>query len=364
MKMPNWKKSLSLLAAVACFGAIQARAQTLEIDYTGPSGSPLRVDRDVDFLELRERGYTSITLPDGLRSLKYLDLRLNSLTNLTLPGGLTSLESLDLSSNRKQSGHFGNYFWTSTLTSITLPAGLVSLETLWLSSNGLTNVVLPDDLGSLKTLYLQGNQLTSIVFPYNLSSLEFLNLSGNRLGSITLPDGLPSLEYLNLERNQLLSIILPDGLRRLSEIHLRGNQLVSVTLPNDLFRLYWLDLRNHPLTSVTLPGGLRSLRVLHLPPSLRRLQLPSGMHDRVGRIALNGSSANSLLSPDNLFFLEFYELPVSLSITRKDGGLEIAWRGVLQKSAEIEGPWQNVDETSPLQVSPSLPAEFFRVRAE
>ena len=76
MKMSNWKKSLSLLVAVACFGAIQARAQTLEIYCAVSSGScpPLRVDRDVDFLELRERGYTSITLPEGLSSLSQLYL--------------------------------------------------------------------------------------------------------------------------------------------------------------------------------------------------------------------------------------------------------------------------------------------------
>ena len=54
-----------------------------------------------------------------------------------------------------------------------------------------------------------------------------------------------------------------------------------------------------------------------------------------------------------------------ISISRGENGLEISWEsGVLQKSAGIEGPWQNVDETSPLQVNPSLPAEFFRVRAE
>lgn len=58
MKMSNWKKSLSLLVAVACFGAIQARAQTLEIYCAVSSGScpPLRVDRDVDFFGASRKG--------------------------------------------------------------------------------------------------------------------------------------------------------------------------------------------------------------------------------------------------------------------------------------------------------------------
>ena len=54
-------------------------------------------------------------------------------------------------------------------------------------------------------------------------------------------------------------------------------------------------------------------------------------------------------------------------ITRAGDALEITWTvGVLQTSAGVEGPWKDVRASSPLRIfpRPSIPAEFFRVRAE
>ena len=58
-------------------------------------------------------------------------------------------------------------------------------------------------------------------------------------------------------------------------------------------------------------------------------------------------------------------LPSGLTYRRLANGLELSWEsGVLQKSAGVEGPWEDVRASSPLRVSPSLSSEFFRVRAE
>ena len=57
--------------------------------------------------------------------------------------------------------------------------------------------------------------------------------------------------------------------------------------------------------------------------------------------------------------------PRGLTYRRLANGLEVSWEsGVLQKSAGVEGPWEDVNASSPLQVSPSLSSEFFRLRAE
>ena len=66
--------------------------------------------------------------------------------------------------------------------------------------------------------------------------------------------------------------------------------------------------------------------------------------------------------------VSYYDLPSSPKISRVGNGLEISWDvgGVLQTSASIEGPWKDVNDSSPLLIfpRPSIPAEFFRVRAE
>ena len=69
---------------------------------------------------------------------------------------------------------------------------------------------------------------------------------------------------------------------------------------------------------------------------------------------------------DNLEFI-FLEDLRSPRITRAGDALEITWAvGVLQTSAGIEGPWKDVNASSPLRIfpRPSLPAEFFRVRSK
>ena len=140
-----------------------------------------------------------------------------------------------------------------------------------------------------------------------------------------------------------------------------------------------LYLSDNQLTMLTLPEGIVALRRLVISNPLERLRVPNGMNtDDLRTIWWNDDRtdfAEILSDPDPPFIIEFYEpsppdepdepSPPRLSYRRLANGLEISWEsGVLQKSPGVEGPWQDVDETSPLQVNPSLPAEFFRVRAE
>ena len=141
--------------------AIPATAQEkLEIQITR-LGVPrtIEVDRDIERLNLRESGLTSITLPEGLTNLRSLELSHNQLTSFTLPNGLTNLWSLNLLDNQ--------------LTSLTLPEGLTSLERLELVGNELTSFTLPEGLTNLESLRLHENQLTSLTLPNGLTNLSF-----------------------------------------------------------------------------------------------------------------------------------------------------------------------------------------------
>ena len=100
--------------------------------------------------------------------------------------------------------------------------------------------------------------------------------------------------------------------------------------------------------------GWLGLSLFNNPPF--EIRLPVGFDirhiDNFGRVL-------GPIGPED-YDLVYYDpsslVPASPEISRGESG-------VLQKSANVEGPWQNVDETSPLRVNPSLPAEFFRVRA-
>ena len=150
-------------------------------------------------------------------------------------------------------------------------------------------------------------------------------------------------------------------------LYLPGNQLTSLTLLKGLTSLQSLDLRNNQLTNVVLPEGLSSLETLQLSGNpFMEIRLPVGFSSPTLRYDVGRG-----LGERELYRISYYD-PLSvapsspkISISRGENGLEISWEsGVLQKSASIEGPWEDVHASSPLQVNPSLPAEFFRVRAE
>ena len=312
------KRILSLLASVAllCGGEVLAQ-ETVEIRYTiqGVVSHTVEVDRDIERLNLSDRDLTSFTLSEGL----------------------TSLEALDLSENE--------------LTSFTLPEGLTNLRGLYLSENELTNVTLPEGLTNLGYLYLSENQLTSFTLPEGLTNLKLLDLAVNQLTNFTLPEGLTSLESLDLAVNQLTNLTLPNGLTNLKWLTLTGNQLTSLKLAQDTAeRFLGID------TSGGLAYNLR-VRYGHELKVTLKVILPKRLDGKV-------SFADTGNAQFEFLFLEDLRSP---KITRAGDALEITWAvGVLQTSAGIEGPWKDVNASSPLRIfpRPSIPAEFFRVRAE
>ena len=338
-----------IVGLVMFANAISATAQeTVEIRYTKDGVfHTVEVERDIEVLSLSDNDLASFALPEGLMNLELLDLSNNDLTSLTLPNGLKSLEDLYLSYNQ--------------LTNLTLPEGLTNLRRLYLNSN-------------LRFPGIGVNQLQSLTLPNGLTNLEELDLTDSGLTSLTLPEGLTNLKELNLTFNQLTNFTLPKGLTSLEVLSLYGNELTSLTLPEGLKNLWALNLSYNQLTSLRLAedtaerfAGIDAERALaynltvhcsNVP--LRKVILPKRLDGKISFFKMEDDVY------DNLEFL-FLEDLRSPKITRAGDALEITWAvGVLQTSAGIEGPWKDIRASSPLRIfpRPSLPAEFFRVRAE
>ena len=301
---------------------------TIEYKVEGKPTNFQLVHKDVARLNLSRQSITSIILPEGLGWLGELDLSENQLTSLTLPQDLTSLDILDLSGNQ--------------LTSLTLPNSLPRLQLLDLSENPLTSLTLPQGLTGLMELNLAGNQLTTLTLPQGLTSLRKLYIRWNQLTTLTLPEGLTSLEWLDLTENQLTNVTLPQGLTSLGYLSLAGNQLTTLTLPEGL-DLVWLDLQENPLKLLRVPAEMNIENWWDIPADTR--------------IEFYEPSPPSPLDEPSL--------PRGFTYRRLANGLELSWEGgTLQKSAGVEGPWEDVHASSPLQVSPALSSEFFRLRVE
>ena len=248
---------------------------------------------------------------------------------------------------------------SSELTSITLPDGLTNLKRLFLPQNQLTSFTLPDGLTNLEYLDIRHNQLIKFTLPEGLTNLRELDLGGNKLSSLTLPEGLTNLEYLNLG-NRLTSLTLPEGLTNLEELDLSYNRLASLTLPKGLTNLKYLDLRYNQLRNLFLSPDTASRH--------ERLELFIKDNPWMRIRQLVGLNIEFLVGPEH-YGISDYDLPASPKISQVGNGLEISWDdGVLQSSADVDGPWRDVHLPSPVSLRrlliSSLPAEFFRVRAE
>ena len=189
--------------------------------------------------------------------------------------------------------------------------------------------------------------------------MEGLELVGNELTSFTLPDGLTNLDYLDLSGNQLTSLTLPNGLTNLEGLILSDNQLTSLTLPKGLTNLKYLYIRYNQLTNLFLSPDTASRH--------ERLELFIKDNPWMRIRQLVGMNIKFDVGPEHYGF-SYYRVS-SPKISRVGNGLEISWHdGVLQSSADVDGPWQDVHLPSPVKLRQllisSIPAEFFRVRAE
>jgi WD40 repeat protein len=76
--------------------------------------------------------------------------------------------------------------------------------------------------------------------------------------------------------------------------------------------------------------------------------------DATGTCILTGSDAVRLWS--------IADLAAQLEAAAKPNGLELRWRtGILQRSYNVNGPWESTGFTSPCVMPSDAPAAFFRV---
>ena len=229
----------------------------------------------VTFLDLKAKGMTQVTIPEGLVNCEGMDLEDNALAGslfapLKFPDDMLALTDLNASKNKLASLGFLTKFpnlrfldlSNNDFGTLTFPEGLANLEELDLSRNSLTTLTIPSGMTSLQRLDLSRNRLAASVFaplrlPSDLSNLTFLDMSFNELGGFKVPNGLTSLVQLILFNNKLSTLDLPEDIVALEKLDVYGNKLKNITLPLGAKSLQVIDLGDNPdLKTVTVPEGI------------------------------------------------------------------------------------------------------------
>ncbi len=140
------------------------------------------------------------TLPSSNDTVNF---NYNGLTSITIPDGVTSIRDHAFSSYRK-------------LTNITIPGSVTSIGKYAFSDcSGLTSISIPDSVTSIGNSAFYGcSRLTSITIPdgiTNIGSQVFYDCSG--LTSITIPDSVTSIgSYAFSGCTGLTSVNIPDSI--------------------------------------------------------------------------------------------------------------------------------------------------------
>ena len=189
---------------------------------------------------------------------------------------------------------------------------------------------------------------------------EKLEIQITRLGVPRTIEVDRDIRELNLSESGLTSLTLPEGLTNLKKLYLYNNELTSLTLPEGLTNLTSLSLYNNQLTNLFLPPDTASRH--------KRLELFIEDNPWMRIRQLVGMNIEFDVGHEH-YGISYYDLPASPKISRVENGLQISWDdGVLQASADVDGPWQDVHLPSPVKLRrlliSSIPAEFFRVRSK
>jgi hypothetical protein len=143
-------------------------------------------------------------------------------------------------------------FAFDSLTSVTLPEGLVSIRIGAFSSNQLTSVVIPESVLSIEDIAFSDNQLISVIIPENVLSIGHGAFENNKLQEIVLPPHITSIRQLSFANNQLKNIIIPDKVTYIMDGAFADNQFEEIIIPNSVVEIGTGAFENNPLKKITI----------------------------------------------------------------------------------------------------------------
>jgi len=194
----------------------------------------------------RNKGITSVTIPEGVTSIGTEAFEGNQLTSVTIPEGVTSIG--------------GSAFANNRLTSVTIPEGVTYIGQSAFANNKLTSVTIPASVTSyIWDGAFEGNQLTSVTILEGVTAIRQRVFANNQLTSVTIPAGVTYIGPSAFANNQLTSVTIPAGVTSIGESAFANNQLTSVTILEGVTSIGSSAFANNRLTSVIIPEGVTSI---------------------------------------------------------------------------------------------------------
>ncbi len=347
---------------------ISGYEETCPKDVVIPNKIDGKVVTKIGLSAFKQKGITSVVIPDTVTDIGDDAFRSNNLTSITLPSSLTTIGMWAFEYNQITSlvipegvtNVKQDAFYYNRITSLTLPSTLRYIGNYAFSSNQITDLVIPDGVKSISTRAFFNNPLERLTIPssvtliqsydtFSLDNITYLStdapsssnlhIPANGLDTLIIGSNVTNLPYCGYQENgcsinsleisstyiltkdyasystnqnpfvnrwKINNVKIGNNITRLGNNVFRNNTITSVTLPNTLTEIGTGTFANNSITSLSIPGNITTIgSASFLDNSISSLTISNGVTTiRNGAFSSNNLTTVSL--PNSVRTIENY----------------------------------------------------------
>lgn len=275
----------------------------------------------------KNRGLTSVILPNHLETISEESFRDNLLTSINIPNSVSNIGYSAFQSNRLTSLDLSNVsadtigynaFADNEITSASLPQELKEINTGLFQNNKIESINLPSNIKNIGSNSFYNNRLTSINLPSNLEFIGGGAFSGNLIeGSLEIPLNvltigdsafynnninnliINNVDYIgssSFQFNSISNLIIPSSVKTLRTACFSDNNIENLTiLSNKINEIPNNAFSNNNISMVNVPSSIKVIGDSAFQNNnIDRLTLPSNL-EIIGRRAFQNNRLTNVV---------------------------------------------------------------------
>ncbi|MBO1005306.1 leucine-rich repeat protein [Pseudogracilibacillus auburnensis] len=138
------------------------------------------------------------------------------------------------------------------LTSVILPNTVMNIESNAFRDNKLTVLTIPQTVQKMNQYAFAYNELENVTLGSGLTEISYGVLRGNNLRQITLPNHITKIDNQAFLSNNLETIVIPETVKEIGSYALAFNKLTNVSIPASVEKIGDDAFRVNELSEVTV----------------------------------------------------------------------------------------------------------------
>lgn len=216
----------------------------------------------------RDKGLTSVILPNTVMNIESNAFRDNKLTVLTIPQTVQKMNQYAFAYNELENVTLGSGLTEisygvlrgNNLRQITLPNHITKIDNQAFLSNNLETIVIPETVKEIGSYALAfNNVLEKMVIPNSVTRINVGAFDSNKLDRVEFGTGLIYIGDDAFRKNKLSSAKMPDQLTTIGMKAFAENQLTSITFSDKLEYIGTSAFDSNKLEEVIIPESVETI---------------------------------------------------------------------------------------------------------